>query len=44
MPNQPGIENSKKIVKKFKKLKNIIMTLFQAKLGRERPRKREKKN
>ena len=43
MPNQPGIENSKKIVKKLKKLKNIIMASFQAKTGQERPRKREKK-
>ena len=37
-------ELEKKIARKFKKLKNIIMTLFQAKLGRERPRKKEKKN
>ena len=38
--NRPGIENSKKIVKK---LKNIIMSSFQVKTGRERPRKRKKK-
>ena len=33
-----------KIPKKLKKLKNIIMTSFQAKNRLERPRKREKKN
>ena len=38
------IGNSKKIAKKFKKLKNVIMSSFQSKMGRERPRKREKKN
>ena len=43
VPNRLGIENSKKIGKKFKKLKNIKMASFQAKTGRERPRKREKK-
>ena len=36
--------NSKKIAKKFKKLKNTIMASFQAKIGLKRPRKREKKN
>ena len=40
---RPGIENSKKIAKKFKKLKNLIMASFQAKIGWERQRKREKK-
>ena len=44
VPTRSGIENLKKIVIKFKKLKNIIMSSFQAKLGRERPRKSEKKN
>ena len=34
VPTRLGIENSKKISKKFKKLKNIIMTSFQAKTGR----------
>ena len=43
MPNQPGIENSKKIVKKFKKLKNIIMASFQAKTGQDSLRNRKKK-
>ena len=43
VPTQPGIENSKKKVKKLKKLKNIIMFSFRAKIGRERPRKSEKK-
>jgi len=40
---RPGTENSQKIAKKFKKLKNILMASFQAKTGQERPRKREKK-
>ena len=38
------IENFKKIAIKFKKLKNIIMALLQAKTSQERQRKREKKN
>ena len=38
------IENSKKIAKKFKKLKNIIMASFQAKIRWKRLRKRENKN
>ena len=38
------IENSKKIAKKFKKLKNTITTSFQAKIGWKRLRKRENKN
>ena len=29
----PGQENSKKIAKKFKKLKNPFLTLFLAKMG-----------
>ena len=40
---RPGIENSKKIAKKFKKLENTIIASFQAKIGWESPRKREKK-
>ena len=35
------IENFKKIIKKFKKLKNTIINSFQAKLGWKRIRKRE---
>ena len=38
------IENSKKIAKKFKNLKNAIMASFQAKIGWKRKRKRENKN
>ena len=41
---QRVIENSKKIAKKFKKLKNIVMASFQAKIGWKRQRKRENKN
>ena len=44
VPARCVIENSKKIVKKFKKLKNTIVASFQAKIGRKRPRKRENKN
>ena len=33
------IENSNKIAKKFKKLDNTIMALFQAEMGRRRLRK-----
>ena len=36
-------KNSKKIAKKFKKLVNTIIASFQAKIGCERLRKREKK-
>ena len=43
VPTRPGIENSKKISKKFKKLKNIIMASFQARTSREQLRKRKKK-
>ena len=39
----PGIENSKKIAKKFKKIKNTIIASFQAKIGWERLTKGEKK-
>ena len=34
----------KKIAKKFKGLKNTIMTLFKAKIGQKMPTKREYKN
>ena len=37
-------EFQKKIAKKFKKLKNMIISSFQAKTGWERSRKRENKN
>ena len=37
------IENSKKIAKKFKKLKNSFMASFQAKIGWKSLRKRENK-
>ena len=43
VPTRPGIENSKTIAKKLKKLKNIIMASFQAKTGRDSQRKRKKK-
>ena len=38
------IENSKKIAKKLKKLKNTVMASFQAKIGWKMKRKRENKN
>ena len=38
------IENSKIKAKKFKKLKNGVMTLFQAKVGQKRLGKRENRN
>ena len=41
VPTRREIENSKKIAKKFKKLKNTIMASFQVKTGWKRPRKRE---
>ena len=44
IPTRPVVENTIKIAKKFKKLKNTIMASFQAKIGWERPRKRETKN
>ena len=44
VPTQRVIENSKQIVKRFKKLQNTIMVSFQAKMGREWPRNSEKKN
>ena len=39
----PVVENSKKIVKNFKKLENTIMGSFRAKICWGRPRKRENK-
>ena len=44
VPTRREIENSKKIAKKLKKLKNTIMASFQAKIYWGRPRKRENKN
>ena len=41
---QRVIKNSKKIAKKFKKLKNTIMASFQAKTGRKTQRNGEYKN
>ena len=43
VPTRCEIENSKKIAKKFKDLKNTINASFQAKIGWKRPRKREYK-
>ena len=40
----PNRELKKKIVKKFKILKNAIIASFQAQTGRERSRKSENKN
>ena len=42
VPTRCVIENSKKIAKKFKKLKNTIMASFQAETGRKRLRERNK--
>ena len=44
VPTRRVIENSKKIAKKFKKLKNTIMASFQGKIGWRRSRKRDNKN
>ena len=44
VPTQSVTENSKKIAKKLKKLKNAIMAYFEAKIGWKRSRKRENKN
>ena len=44
VPTRRVMENSKKIAKKLKKLKNTIMASFQAKIGLKRLRKREIKN
>ena len=43
VPSRRVIENSKKIKKKFKKLKNTIMDSFQAIIGWKRMRNRENK-
>ena len=44
VPTRREIENSKKIAKKFKKLKNTIMASFLAKTGWKMLRRREYKN
>ena len=44
VPTRCGIENSKEIAKKFKKLKNTTVASFQAKIGMKRLRNRENKN
>ena len=44
VPTQWVIENSKKITKIFKKLKNPVMASFQAKIVWKRLKKRENKN
>ena len=43
VPTRREIENSKKIAKKFKDLKNTINASFQAKIGWKRQRKKEYK-
>ena len=43
-PIRREIENSKKIIKKFEKLKNTIMPSFPAKISWKRQRKRENEN
>ena len=43
IPNLRVMENSKKIAKIFKKLRNNTMASFQAKTGLKMPRKREYK-
>ena len=44
VPTRPVREHSKKIAKKFKKLKNTIMASFQAEICWNRLRKRANKN
>ena len=44
VPTRREIENSKKIAKKFKNLKNTIMASLQAKIGWKCMRNRENKN
>ena len=44
VPTQRVIENSKKIAKIFKKLKNHILAWFSAKIVPKRTRKRENKS
>ena len=41
--SRPGQENSEKIAKKLKQLKNLFLALFLAKTGLDRPRNSEKK-
>ena len=43
VPARRVIENSKKIAKKFKKLKNTTMASYQAKIGWKMPGRREYK-
>ena len=43
VPTRRIIENSKKIAKKFKKIKNTIAASFEAKIGWKRMRERERK-
>ena len=44
VPTRRVRENSKKMPKKFKNLKNTITASFQAKIGWKGPKKRENKN
>ena len=44
VPTRRVVENSKKIVKMFKKLKNTFIASCLAKIGLKRPRKRENNN
>ena len=44
LPTLCVIENSKKIAKKFEKLKNTILASFEVKIGWKRSRTRENKN
>ena len=44
VPTTSVIQNSKKIAKNFKQLKNAIMVSFQVRIGTKRLRKRENKN
>ena len=44
VPTQPVTENSKKITKNLRKLKNTIIASFPAKIGWKRLRMRENKN
>ena len=44
VPTQRVTENSKKIAKNFKKLKNLVMASIHAKIGWKRLKKRENKN
>ena len=44
VPTRPEIENSKKVAKEFKKLKNAITASFHGYIGWKRLRKRENKN